>query len=191
MRDREKRYVRDSYDSLGGKLYNIRYQHEQESKNDLILKHISLLPEDILLDDGCGTGLLLRWVRSHSVGVDVSSKLLSAAHAQLRNRHQAHLAQGDADSLPFRSAIFDKVFAVTLIQNTPDPTRTLREMRRVSKSGSIVTVTALKKSCTPQALEQFISGSELTLMSVVRDEGIKDWIALARAKVWRSLSMIF
>lgn len=179
MEAEDKRAVRESYDTLGGRLYDVRYRLEQVAKYDEILRHITLLPYDIVLDDGCGTGLLLEMLETHAVGVDLSCSLLSTACSRLKNGRRIHLIQADADQLPFRGGVFDKVFAVTLIQNTPEAEQTLKEMRRVAQASSEVAITALKKSFTLQGFKQLLNASGLTLRSLVQDEELKDWIAFA------------
>ncbi|RLI10699.1 hypothetical protein DRO42_00290 [Candidatus Bathyarchaeota archaeon] len=178
MHAEDKRQIRESYDNLGGELYDLRYRLEQEAKYDAILRHVASSAGDIVLDDGCGTGLLLERLETPAVGLDLAGGLLSMARSRLRNRQRVHLIQADAERLPFRGGVFDKVFAVTLIQNT-EPRRTLAEIRRVARSGSEVVVTALKKAFTFSVFEQLLNASGLTPRSIVRDDGVKDWIAFA------------
>jgi len=175
---REKQRIRESYDALGGRLYDDRYRLEQEAKYDEILRHATTTTHDLVLDDGCGTGLLLERLQCHRVGVDLSHNLLSMAHSRLKEGGQTYLIQADADHLPFRDQVFDKAFAVTLIQNTPDPEHALKEMRRVAQVGSEVIVTALKKSFTLRGFRQLLASSGLTLKSFVGVDELKDWIAL-------------
>ncbi|GAG34282.1 unnamed protein product, partial [marine sediment metagenome] len=55
-----KRKVAEAYDALGGRIYDLRYAEEQESKYRLLLERIRPEAADVVLDVGCGTGLLLR-----------------------------------------------------------------------------------------------------------------------------------
>ena len=73
--------------------------------------------------------------------------------------------------------IFEKVFAVTLIQNTPEPELAFSEIRRVAKVHSEVIVTALKKSFTIQGFRQLLNTFGRTFKSIVEAEELKDWIA--------------
>jgi len=177
MRGGDKRRVLESYDTLGGRVYDVRYRSEQTAKYDVILRHMIQSTGEIVLDDGCGTGLLLERLESHAVGIDLSHGLLSKARSRLRDRRRTHLVQADADRLPFREAVFDKVFAVTLIQNTPEPEHTLGEIRRVARAGSEIAVTALRRSFTSQGFRQLLDTSGFTLRSLVGDEALMDWIA--------------
>ena len=177
MQAGEKRSIRESYDALGGRLYDDRYRLEQAAKYDEIFRRVTPSIDDIVLDDGCGTGLLLERLESHAAGVDLSHGLLSTAYSRLKNRGRTHLIQADADQLPFRDRIFDKVFAVTLIQNAPDPEHALMELRRVARAGSEVIVTALKKSFTLEGFKQLLDVSGLAIRHLVPDEALKDWLA--------------
>ena len=55
-----KRKILRSYNALGGRIYDIRYEAEQEAKYEVILDSLRPRSEDVILDDGCGTGLLLK-----------------------------------------------------------------------------------------------------------------------------------
>lgn len=169
-----------SYDGLGGRLYDDRYRLEQLAKYDEILRHVEPSVEGIVLDDGCGTGLLMERLRSHMVGLDLSHDLLSTALTRLVKGRSAFLVQADANRLPFRDGVFDNAFAVTLIQNTPHPEHVLRELKRVSRPCSVIVVTALKKSFTPGDLRRLLNISGLVESHLVLDEELKDWIAFAR-----------
>ena len=173
----EKRRILRSYDEMGGKLYDERYKSEQTSKYDMILRHLVLSADDLVLDDGCGTGLLLNRLQNYSVGIDLSSSLLSKALSRLSEKGQTFLIQADAEHLPFRDHIFEKVFAVTLIQNTPKPAHAFGEIRRVVRVGSEAIVTALKKSYTSQGFRHLIFASGFTLKYYIEDGELKDWIA--------------
>jgi len=177
----EKLGTRDHYDVLGGRIYDLRYKAEQAIKYDEIFRNVNNAEDHLVLDDGCGTGLLLRRLRSYAVGVDLSHRLLLEARSRLRGRRKIHLIQGDAEHLPLKGRIFDSVFAVTLIQNTPSPDHVLREIKRVAKKGSDVVVTALKNAFEVEGLEKLIWTSGLQLKRMIQKEGMKDWIALATA----------
>ena len=129
MEVKEKRNVSEFYDELGGCLYDKRYKSEQKAKYDEILRHCVISENSVVLDDGCGTGLFLKKLKSFSVGIDLSPSLLSVARQRKPSRMQNHLILGDADELPFKDCVFHKILAVTLIQNMPEPLQTLKEIR--------------------------------------------------------------
>ena len=51
----------------------------------------------------------------------------------------------DADNLPFLDRSFDQIFTFTLLQNMPNPSKTLKEICRVANTGSQVIITVTKK----------------------------------------------
>lgn len=175
----DKRKTLKSYNALGGRIYDIRYKEEQESKYRIILDRVRPQPHDIVLDDGCGTGLLLQRLEAFNVGLDFSHELLSMASSRLKENPSTHLVQADADRLPFRPTIFHKVFAVTLIQNSPSPEQTLSEMRRVSRKDSQIVITALKKEFSIDGVNTILESSGLTPISVIAIEDQKDWFSFS------------
>ena len=174
-----KREVAGAYDALGGRIYDLRYSEEQEAKYKLLLKRVRPDAADVVLDVGCGTGLLLMKLHSRNVGVDVSPGLISAAKSRAEPQLRSDLVLADAEGLPFREAVFDKVYSVTLIQNTPDPDGAVTEMKRVSRPGSKLAITALRKGLPERRFKSLFERARLTSVSFVLDDGLKDWIAFA------------
>jgi len=66
------------------------------------------------------------------------------------------LIRADVDHLPFRDGVFDRIFALTLLQNLPEPCETIREMVRVAKNKSQIAVTGLKKHFTEERFSGII-----------------------------------
>ena len=180
MQSQRKREVRSSYDTLTGRIYDLRYEEEQGEKYDLLLEKIDLHQGQLVLDDGCGTGLLMRRVEGWVVGLDLSAALLSSAASSLEGEANSFLVQADSDFKPFRAGAFHTLFSVTLIQNMPDPLETLREMRRVGRPGSRVVVTALKKAFSLDDFTRILSESGLSEVEILKDERTRDWMALAK-----------
>jgi ubiquinone/menaquinone biosynthesis C-methylase UbiE len=112
-----KREVAKAYDALGGRIYDLRYTQEQESKYSLLLRRVKPEASDVTLDVGCGTGMLLERLNSNNVGLDISPVLLSAARSRIGSRLTNGLVLSDAENLPFRDAMFNKVYSV--IQGWP------------------------------------------------------------------------
>lgn len=177
MAQGRKREVLDSYDDLGGRIYDIRYRQEQEAKCDLILDRIRPLPHELLLDEGCGTGLLLMRLDAYNVGIDFSHKLLLTARSRLKEKQRTHLVQADVEHLPFKHSVFNTLFAVTLIQNLPIIEQAITEMKRVSRPGSRVAFTALKKAFTMAEFGRALEESGFNDISTYQNENLKDWFA--------------
>jgi ubiquinone/menaquinone biosynthesis C-methylase UbiE len=173
----DKREVKKNYDELGGGLYDLRYREEQDRKYDAAFLVTLPRGDDLLLDDGCGTGMLLARLDSPAVGLDLTPSLLLAAREKLRTDH--HLILGDAEHLPLKDGVFEGVYAITLIQNTPDRRRAVSEMARVAKAHGHILVTALKVVFNPDFLTNLLEEVHLRDVTTIGDAGTNDWIVSA------------
>jgi ubiquinone/menaquinone biosynthesis C-methylase UbiE len=161
-------------------MYDSRYQNEQEEKYDAALGCISTHGVAVL-DVGCGTGLLFDHITSSAeivVGVDLSKRLLVLARARAQQFRDVHIVQADADHLPFESGFFGAVFAFTVLQNIPMPSRTLSEMADVAKQGARIAVTALKKAFSPKDFEDLLARAGLSPASIIDNEGLSCYVAI-------------
>ena len=173
-----KQEVKESYDNLGSRLYDLRYEEEQRKKYETILAEVEVGEREIILDNGCGTGLLLEHLSATAIGLDISSSMLSKALTRIRNVYDKHLIQGDAENLPLRGHVFGRIFAITLIQNTPNKARALEEIARVGYKGTIVAVTALKKAFSEEAFRHIIESAGFVIMNLINEENLSDIIAV-------------
>ncbi len=170
------------YDRLA-KIYDAQYADEQEAKIEAALGDVRLEPNSSVLDLGCGTGLLFRYIANSVkllVGIDISPRILTEAKEQARKFKNVALLRAEADHPPFKSQTFDTVFVTTLIQNTPNPTITLGETRRISKQDAVVVVTALKKEFTLKTLKQLLKKTGLSIKTMKTDDNLKDYIATCK-----------
>ena len=113
-----------------------------------LLEAAHLQPGEVVLEVGCGTGVLDRWLAHHTgganpiVGVDINPFMLGEAMALARQDGLEHLIafrEGNAEALPFPDHSFDVAMSSTVIQRT-DADRMLAEMVRVTKPGGRVAV---------------------------------------------------
>jgi len=161
----KKKAVLHHYDRLA-RIYDSLYGEEQNTKIKSILKILKIECKDLVLDVGCGTGLLIKHVASkvtHFVGIDLSGKAIKIASersCRLGIKEKVSLIQADVDNLPFRDDVFDRIFALTLLQNVPEPNETIKEIVRVAKSGSQIAVTGLKKHFTEEKFRRIIGEIE-------------------------------
>jgi len=165
-----KRNVADYYSALA-RGYEELYGEEQLTKLREAEEHIGLQPCDIVLDLGCGTGLLSREVAQmvrDVVGLDISREML-------RVGGQWQRVLGDAENLPFRDGVFDKVLCFTVLQNLEHPQAALEQVRRVCRG--VVAVSVHKRLWARERLvglfEEFFS------LSVVA-EGERDWVCVGK-----------
>ncbi len=175
MAVKEKKRVKSGYDELGGDLYNLRYREEQEVKYEIIFSFINVELDDLILDDGCGSGMIMDRLVGSTVGFDLSGELLDTARIKLKSFH--YLVQGDAERLPFRGEIFDKVISVTLIQNTPNPAEVFSEIKRVLMSRGCFAISALKKAFTLERFQKLLEDTNFTRLNFLPSEDNHDWFS--------------
>jgi ubiquinone/menaquinone biosynthesis C-methylase UbiE len=175
----QKRRMMQRYD-LTAHIYGMRYAEEQTAKIEAALKNVNLEKRSLVLDVGCGTGLLFDHVAEKVetiVGLDVSRKVLSEAKMRSEKHPNVHLIWADADNMPFRKGTFNYVFAVTLLQNMPNLIKTLDEVKRVTKKDATIVVTGLKKKFPLQIFETLLCKSGLHAIEV-KNETLKCHVAI-------------
>ncbi|MBS7634302.1 class I SAM-dependent methyltransferase [Candidatus Bathyarchaeota archaeon] len=180
---RKKRRVIRYYNRLA-RIYNLLYGQEQKLKIIESLKAINLNENDMVLDAGCGTGLLFSHINGlvkTIIGIDTSPGILKAAMKLVKNmggKSTITLLRADADFLPFKEGIFDKVFAITLLQNMPNPALTLSEIARVTKANSEIIVTGLKKFFLKEDFLRVLSEAGMNPSIIDAGDGVKCYIAI-------------
>ncbi|MEJ5293309.1 MAG: methyltransferase domain-containing protein [Candidatus Methanosuratincola sp.] len=141
--------VAEDYNATAG-IYDMRYRDEQQLKIGFLLNRVRLKEGDIVVDAGCGTGLLLEAVSAREkawlVGLDSSIGMLREAR---RKNTGADLVLGDIENMPFRDCVADAVFSISVIQLAEDPTRAVDEIRRVAKAGGAIAISYLSKAGLP------------------------------------------
>jgi ubiquinone/menaquinone biosynthesis C-methylase UbiE len=113
-----------------------------------LLETAHLEPGEVVLEVGCGTGVLDRWLAHRTggankiVGMDINRFLLREAMALARQEGLEHLIEfreGNAEAMPFPDNSFDVAMSSTVIQRV-DADRMLPEMVRVTRPGGRVAV---------------------------------------------------
>lgn len=132
----------------------------------------------LMLDVGTGTGRLPLAMCQHArfeghiIGLDLSHKMLQRAADKLRenafDNFVSWIHQG-AQLLPFPDATFDVVTCLEVVEFTPDPAQTLRELIRVLRPGGLL-VTTLRVG-TPFYLSRVWSADRLR--TFLHDNGIE------------------
>jgi ubiquinone/menaquinone biosynthesis C-methylase UbiE len=164
---------------LTAHIYDMRYSEEQTAKIHAALESISMKKHSIVLDAGCGTGLLFNHVAEKAetiVGLDISKKILLQAKERSRKFANVHLIWADADNLPFNE-VFSHVFAMTIIQNMPNPAKTLKEIKRTTKNDAVIVVTGLKKKFSLEAFVRLLRKTGLSKFEI-KDENLKCYVAI-------------
>jgi ubiquinone/menaquinone biosynthesis C-methylase UbiE len=126
--------------------------YEQELRAQTVLELLAVKPGERVLDIGCGNARDITRIAERGgevVGVDNSPGMVEAARQELERMGLSGitLQVGDATSLDFADASFDKVLCSEVIEHIPDAAQALREMRRVLRpGGSLVLSTPNKGS---------------------------------------------
>jgi ubiquinone/menaquinone biosynthesis C-methylase UbiE len=109
-----------------------------------------LQPGETVLDVGCGTGVIDRWLTRHTAGhnritgVDINRYLLQEAMALARKEGPEgaiEFREGTAEALPFPDDSFDVTMSMTVIEEV-DAQQMLAEMVRVTRPVGRVAVIA-------------------------------------------------
>jgi ubiquinone/menaquinone biosynthesis C-methylase UbiE len=127
---------------LGQGLYADRIRPGWNEELDELRALIAGLPPARTLDVACGTGFLTRHLRGDVTGLDQSEAMLEIARDQVPD---AAFVQGDALSLPFADASFERVFTTYFYCHLEEPERVrfLAEARRVA--GEVVVVGSIRR----------------------------------------------
>ncbi len=181
---RKKRRTMRHYDQLS-RVYDAQYAKEQKAKINATLNNLKLGQNELILDVGCGTGLLFEHVTDSAgllVGVDASSKILKEAQKRARLLLNVVIVRADVDCTPFQNQVFHSIFAITILQNMPNPLRTLQEMKRVSRPGSRIIVTGLRKKFTKECFINLLIEAELDVSTLTMDSQMKEHVAICRIR---------
>ncbi len=128
----------------GGFNYNSKYWSEVV----LTFKDFWKIKEgDSLLDIGCAKGFMIydfyRQINNIQLkGIDISSYAIENSYKEIKK----FLSVADAKSLPFDDKSFDHVISINTIHNLDidDCIKAIKEIIRVSKKNSFITVDAFK-----------------------------------------------
>jgi ubiquinone/menaquinone biosynthesis C-methylase UbiE len=122
-----------------------------------MLDALDLAPDGRLLELGCGSGAVTRWIsermahRVRITGLDVNKFLLSEA-AALRDAEaqQATIEflEGNAEHIPFPDDSFDATVSITMLEEV-DADRAIAEMVRVTRPGGRVGAVTRSLDMTP------------------------------------------
>jgi ubiquinone/menaquinone biosynthesis C-methylase UbiE len=109
--------------------------------NLLAINTLNAQANDVILEIGMGNGFFVKDILSlapaiHYIGCDFSEPMVEAAilHSkEFIDNSQAKFFLASADSLPFESPTFNKIFTVNTIYFWENPTMILDEIKRVLK----------------------------------------------------------
>ncbi|MCS7097877.1 MAG: methyltransferase domain-containing protein [Candidatus Methanomethyliaceae archaeon] len=127
-------------------LYNMRYEHEQKLKISFLLNKLRPKEDEILLDIGCGTGILFNMVNCKTmIGLDISINMLR----EVKNRGKIDLILADGEHLPIKDESIDIITSVTVLNLIMDKKRFLSEIMRCLKRGGKFGISLLNREEPP------------------------------------------
>lgn len=188
--DKKKRII-DKYNSSSF-FYDKRYRAIQEEKYEIVLNNY-IGNEKLILDMGCGTGLLFEHIiklilereviRINYVALDISWNMLLEFKSKIFNlkkrRFSPNLILADIECLPFRENIFFSIFSLTSFQNLPHIHKGLHELFRVSKNKAEFKFSILKKNLELELLLEILRPI-IKDLKVIKEENLEDIIVQGR-----------
>lgn len=140
----------------GGFYYHPRFW--QPVIPDLVA-HFGLTGESSVLDVGCAKGFMLHDMQTlipgiDIAGIDISSYAIENAQESVR----PFLKVGNAVELPFEDNSFDVVISVNTVHNLErdDVAKSLKEIERVARRGSFITVDAYRNEEEKQRIFDWV-----------------------------------
>ncbi len=108
----------------------------------LLVKFAGIQDGDAVLDVGSGTGVLARHIAAAAASSRITGVDPSATYIQFAQKWdpttKVNFEVGDAQQLRFPDSTFDRTLASLMMNFTPDRTKALREMIRVTRPGGVV-----------------------------------------------------
>lgn len=124
---------------------------DRESYYRMIAKHIPSVPNPVVLELGCGTGIDINLIKRSCpyivpVGTDISFQSIYVGlrvSGEFKNR--VGFMVSDVRDLPVRSNALDVVFSQGLLEHFGDPGKILLEQSRIVRGGGVILVNVPQK----------------------------------------------
>lgn len=131
--------------------YMKKYPELYTSLANLIEKHLKKTKNPIILDLGCGPGILGKHIKKHQpnttlIGLDKKQEMLQRA-----KKEQSYdlLSRGSVDYLPFKTDSIDLVVSRFSLPYWEQPRQSFQEIQRILKPQGILILEALNKDYPP------------------------------------------
>lgn len=126
--------------------YDRVWRHYNNATVAATLKAVAWENLGLVLDVGCGTGLLEQEIRRaglrpRMVGIDLSAGMLQEANKKLLANGYIHWVNATAEELPFSPGTFDAVICANCFHYIRYPRKALNEFRRVLRPTGWLVIT--------------------------------------------------
>lgn len=111
---------------------SIFHRNRMRSILKLVGRH---LPDTIILDVGCGTGLILRGLPNTPIGLDINPWAIGRARL---HAPRSHLIIADAEHIPIRCGVLSGVICTETLEHLPNPRDAVSEIYRALKPYGIL-----------------------------------------------------
>ena len=182
----KSREVAAKYDATADEHYDLRYKDVQFSKYDLLLAHAERLLGhdvamscfvDIIVDSGCGSGLLIPWLaergllgRARVIGLDLSAGMLVMARRKASRRPGTDFINATAELPPLREGVASCELSVSTYQNLDDTQQALYlpALRAILRERPVLLLfSILAKATPPVAAESIVASMRKCFSSVI------------------------
>jgi uncharacterized protein (TIRG00374 family) len=138
------------YNTIDGdideKAYNsdmLVQRYFQRRKTDEIRDALTLKPDQVVIDIGCGSGVQLKHIAptgyALAIGIDVNMNAIRFARG--RGLPNTEFVIADAQYLPIKSSVADGIICAEIIEHVKSPDHLVQETDRVLKPGGRVVIT--------------------------------------------------
>ena len=163
--------IAEWYDALSN-CYDELYGREQAGKHEKVFGLVGPRQFDLVVDIGCGTGLLLQRMKgtySRAIGIDLSNGMLSRARKKAGSS-DIDFIRADCSALPIRNDIASCAFCISTMEANTEPEKDLSELARMVKRGGILLFTLFHdEGAVPDIGSNGVSGIEEPLRITSRE----------------------
>ncbi|MEM3615982.1 MAG: class I SAM-dependent methyltransferase [Candidatus Methanomethylicia archaeon] len=155
--------------------YDKLYGEEQMEKYIEVIHEMGDIKWKIILDAGCGTGLLEKMLKEarQILGLDISIKMLKRAKRRNKDKVKYSWIYADAENIPIKTKSIDLVLMITVIQNLPNQLNALMEIKRILRNNGETIITYPKAHYTKEQIIEQISKTNL-IITEMRFTNTKD-----------------
>jgi len=142
----------EKYD-VTARSYDELYREEQFSKYDYVFKMKRFKPGRVVLDIGCGTGLLIEYLLMNELDVfekyiciDPSRSMIEILKSKGIRDHRILIINGYGECIPLRDRIVNSIYVFTTWNNIDDKQALIEEIKRLLAPGGYAIVSTIAKA---------------------------------------------